>query len=67
MVDIKNLLSRDDIERETGGSITRRWLEMAQQRGEGPPFMKLSKRMVRYDRSEFEAWLSDHYVRAREE
>lgn len=51
------LLSRDDIERETHGGITRRWLELAAHRGDGPPFLKISRRMVRYRRVEFNAWL----------
>ncbi len=56
------LLSRDQIERETGGGITRRWLEMAAFRGDGPPFIKLSSRCVRYRRSDFETWLSARTV-----
>lgn len=51
------LLSRDDIERETQGGITRRWLELAAHRGDGPPMLKISRRMVRYRRDDFEAWL----------
>lgn len=38
------LLSRDDIERETRGGITRRWLELAAHRGDGPPFLKISRK-----------------------
>lgn len=56
------LLSRDDIERETQGGITRRWLELAAWRGEGPPMLKISRRMVRYRRSDFDAWLEGHRV-----
>ena len=55
-------LSRDDIERETGGGITRRWLELAAHRGDGPPFLKISRRMVRYRRADFEAWLAAQRV-----
>lgn len=57
-----DLLSRDDIERETGGGVTRRWLELAAHRGEGPPFLRLSRRMVRYRRADFEAWLDARRV-----
>ncbi|MEO0644352.1 MAG: AlpA family transcriptional regulator [Pseudomonadota bacterium] len=56
----KRLLSRDDIEAEYG--ITRRWLEIAAHRGSGPPMRKISRRMVRYDRAEFEAWLDAQRV-----
>ena len=56
----KRLLSRDEIEAEFG--ITRRWLELAAHRGEGPPMLKISRKMVRYDRAEFEAWLEDQRV-----
>jgi hypothetical protein len=56
------LLSRDDIERETSGGITRRWLELATHRGNGPPMLKISRRMVRYRRREFIAWLETHRV-----
>jgi hypothetical protein len=51
----RRLLSRDEIEIEYG--ITRRWLELAAHRGDGPPMRKISRRMVRSDRAEFDAWL----------
>ncbi|MEM8557888.1 MAG: hypothetical protein AAGG50_08690 [Bacteroidota bacterium] len=56
------LLSRNDIERLTAGGITRRWLELAAHKGFGPPMIKLSRRCVRYRRSEFLAWLEKHRV-----
>jgi predicted DNA-binding transcriptional regulator AlpA len=56
----KRLLSRDEIESEYG--ISRRWLELAAHRGDGPPMRKISRRMVRYDRTEFEAWLEAQRV-----
>lgn len=55
LLNSKRLLNRDEIEAEYG--ITRRWLELAAHRGDGPPMRKISRRMVRYDRTEFEAWL----------
>lgn len=58
----KRLLSRNEIEAEYG--ITRRWLELAAHRGDGPPMRKISRRMVRYDRVEFEAWLDAQRVAA---
>lgn len=57
-----DLLSRDQIERETGGGITRRWLEMAAFRGDGPPYIKVSRRCIRYRRGDFEAWLARRTV-----
>lgn len=57
-----DLLSRDDIERETRGGITRRWLELAAHRGDGPPMLKISRRMVRYRRGDFNAWLEAQRV-----
>ena len=50
------LLSRDEIEAEYEG-ITRRWLELAALSGEGPPMIRLSRRMIRYQRGAFEDWL----------
>jgi predicted DNA-binding transcriptional regulator AlpA len=56
----KRLLSRDDIENEFG--LSRRWLELAALRGDGPPMRKISARMVRYERAEFESWLEARRV-----
>jgi hypothetical protein len=42
----QELLSRDDIAREY--HLNRRWLELAALSGDGPPMVKLSRRMVRY-------------------
>lgn len=52
----RRLLSRDEIEAEYG--ISRRWLELAAISGEGPPFIKVSPRMVRYRRDHIEVWLN---------
>lgn len=54
------LLSRDQIEAEYG--LGRRWLELAAVRGDGPPMVKISWRMVRYKRSDLEKWLSERTV-----
>ncbi len=56
------LLSRDDIEREY--NLTRRWLELAALTGDGPPMVRLSRRMVRYQRGAFEDWLAARTVRS---
>ncbi|MFD1156948.1 helix-turn-helix transcriptional regulator [Roseovarius aestuarii] len=57
----QELLSRDDIAREYKG-ISRRWLELAALNGRGPPMVRLSARMVRYQRGAFEDWLESHVV-----
>ena len=57
----KRLLSREDIEAEYGFP-TRRWLELAAWRGDGPPMLKIGRKIVRYERTEFEAWLATHRV-----
>lgn len=51
------LLSRDDIQTQYG--LTRRWLELAALRGDGPPYLRISRRLVRYRRADFERWLAD--------
>lgn len=58
----RELLSRDDIEYEYKG-LTRRWLELAALTGDGPPMVKVSARMVRYQRGAFEDWLAGRIVR----
>ena len=58
----RELLSRDDIECEYKG-LTRRWLELAALTGDGPPMVKVSARMVRYQRGAFEDWLAGRTVR----
>jgi hypothetical protein len=59
------LLSRDEIEAEYG--ITRRWLELAALSGNGPVFIKIASRTVRYRRDELERWLSAREVRSTSE
>jgi predicted DNA-binding transcriptional regulator AlpA len=49
------LLSRDEVEQEYG--LSRRWLELAAVSGNGPPYLKISRRMVRYRRDQLETWL----------
>lgn len=50
------LLSRDEVFREFG--LTRRWLELAALTGNGPPYVRVSKRQIRYQRSVLEAWIT---------
>lgn len=59
------LLSREEIEVEYG--LGRRWLELAALRGDGPPMVKISTKMVRYRRAEFEAWLDARTVHSTSE
>lgn len=56
----KQLLSRDDIQDQYG--LSRRWLEIAAVAGNGPAFIKISPRMVRYQRDAFESWLGRRTV-----
>lgn len=60
------LLSRQQIEAEYGNGDGRlkRWLELAALRGDGPPMVKISRRMVRYRRSDLEDWLKSRTVRS---
>ena len=51
----KQLLSRDEVEAEFG--VTRRYLELAAWRGDGPPFVKLGRRTVRYRRADILAFI----------
>lgn len=56
----ERLLSRDEVEVKYG--VTRRYLELAAWRGDGPPMVKLSRRMVRYRQADIEAWVAAHVV-----
>ncbi len=61
----KRLLSRDEVEAEYG--ITRRWLELAALSGNGPPMIRISRRMIRYQRGGFEDWLAARTVNSTSE
>lgn len=56
-----------DIEYGNGDGKLKRWLELAALRGDGPPMVRLSARMVRYRRSDVEAWLASRTVRSTSE
>lgn len=58
------LLSRDQIEQQYG--LTRRWLELAAWRGDGPPMIKISRRCVRYRRGDVDAWLDARRIATEE-
>jgi len=56
------LLSRDQVEQQYG--LSRRWLELAAVRGDGPIMVRISRRMIRYRRSDVVAWISSRTVRS---
>ncbi len=56
----QELLSRDDIQAEYG--LSKRWLELAALSGKGPPMVRISAKMVRYQRGVFEDWLTARTV-----
>jgi len=51
----KRLLTRREIEARYG--ISKRFLEISAQRGDGPPRIRIGTRMVRYRVTDIEAWL----------
>jgi predicted DNA-binding transcriptional regulator AlpA len=57
-----HLLSREEIQKEYG--LTRRWLELAALTGNGPPFIKIGARTVRYRRDDLERWLAEREVQS---
>jgi len=59
------LLSRTEVEARFG--ITRRWLELAALSGDGPPMIKIGKRLVRYRVGDVLAWLETRRVRSTSE
>ena len=56
------LLSREQIQEQYG--LTRRWLEQAALKGNGPAYVKIGSRTVRYRREEIECWLAVREVRS---
>jgi excisionase family DNA binding protein len=42
--------------------VSARWLEKAAVTGGGPPFVRLSRRTVRYPRAELERWMAARLV-----
>ena len=50
------LLSRAEVFGEFG--LTRRWLELAALTGDGPPYVRISRRLVRYQRAVLQAWIA---------
>ncbi len=58
--DRRRLLTRGEVA-ETFG-LSHRWLEVAACRGEGPPMVRITARMIRYRASDVEAWISSRVV-----
>lgn len=56
------LMSRAQVEAEYG--ISRRWLEQAALTGNGPSFIKIARRTVRYRRDDLERWLGERQVKS---
>lgn len=58
MIDQELLRERD---MEASYRLTVAWLRRARRERRGPPYLKIG-RMVRYRRSDVEAWLANHAV-----
>ena len=54
------LLNRDEVEAQFG--ITRRYLEVAAVRGDGPPMIRVGRRMVRYGVRDLREWIDRNRV-----
>lgn len=49
------LLTRTEVAEVYG--LSKRWLEVAATKGQGPPMVRISARMVRYRACDIEAWI----------
>ena len=58
------LLDRAQVEAIFG--LSKRWLELAAHRGEGPAMLKISRRMVRYRAGDVTTWLAARRVNPEE-
>ena len=54
------LLTRQEVEVRFG--ISKRFLEISAQRGDGPPMIRVGSRMVRYRVSDIVNWIDRHRV-----
>ena len=61
-MDKNRLLTRKEVEELFGLSV--RFLELAAMKGEGPSFLKLGHRTVRYRVCDLEAWIEHQSGRA---
>lgn len=51
-----HLLSRDQVAARYG--LSKRFLEICAWRGDGPPMVRISRRMVRYRAADIEDWIA---------
>ena len=63
--DDDNLLSTPEMAAWLGCST--QWLEIGRNKGYGPPFERLSPRMIRYRRGKVRAWLNERSHRSTSE
>lgn len=59
------LLSRSEVESEYG--LSKRWLEIAALKGNGPQMTRISRKMIRYRRADIESWLESRVVQSTSE
>ncbi len=59
-INADRLLTRDEVEALFG--ITRRYLEVAAVRGDGPPMIRVGRRMVRYVVRDLREWIDRNRV-----
>ena len=52
------LLTRDEVASLFG--VSKRWLEVAATKQQGPPMVKITSKMVRYRARDVEAWIESH-------
>ena len=49
-----------EVEAAKALKFTPRFLQARRVRGDGPPFIRISCRAIRYRRADLEAWIDDH-------
>lgn len=47
--------------------LSRRWMELARHIGNGPPFVRVTPRMIRYRRSDLDQWMRERTHRSTSE
>lgn len=52
------ILTTEQVAAMTG--LNRGWFDRARTGGYGPPFMRVTSRIIRYDRDELIQWFRDH-------
>lgn len=56
----RRLLSRDEVEQEYG--LSKRVLAEAAVRGDGPPMVRVNRKVILYRREDLEAWIAARIV-----